>query len=91
MRLFPKQRSPGRLGLPSAAKRSFRLTTERDPQGKDFASLFAARAYADRELAFGEAFVITHLPRGGTWHGRAGIEGEAFELPTASLEAATYH
>jgi hypothetical protein len=91
VRLFPKQRSPGRLGLPSVAKRPFRLTTERDPQGKDFPSFTAARNYADCELAFGEAFVITHTPRGGTWHGQAGMRGEAFELPAASLEQTTYH
>jgi hypothetical protein len=91
VRSFPRQRSPGRLGLSSIAQRPFRLTTEGDPQGKDFPSFWAARNHADCELPFGEAFVITHTPRGGTWRGQAGIKGEAFELPAASLEQTTYH
>jgi hypothetical protein len=91
VRLLLKQRSPGRLGLPSVAKRPFRLTTERDPQGKNFPSFAAARSYADCELPFGEAFVITHLPRGGAWHGRAGFEGEIFELPVEDIKTSTYH
>jgi hypothetical protein len=57
----------------------------------DFPSFRAARNYADGALAFGEAFVITHTPRGGMWRGRAGRKGEAFELPVASLEPAIYH
>jgi hypothetical protein len=73
------------------SQRPFRLTTRADTQGKDFPSFSAARSYADRELSFGEAFVITHTPRGGAWHGQAGIEGEAFELPITNRFSATYH
>jgi hypothetical protein len=89
--LFPKQRSRERLGLSSIGQRPFRLTTRANPQGKDFPSFAAARDYADCELPFGEAFVITHTPRGGLWHGQAGMEGEVFELPASSLEPAWYH
>ncbi len=78
------------LGSP-VASRPFRLTTSANPQGKDFPSFRAARNYADCELAFGEAFVITHTPRGGTWLGQARIRGDLFELPVAGLEQMTYH
>jgi hypothetical protein len=88
---FPKQRSSVRLGGRRGAGRPFRLTTNANPEGMDFPSFTAARNHADCELAFGEAFVITHTPRGGMWHGQAGIMGEAFELPAASLEQPTYH
>jgi hypothetical protein len=88
---FPKQRSSVRSGVRWGAGRPFRLTTNANPEGKEFPSFWAARNYADGELAFGEAFVIIHTPRGGMWHGQAGIKGEAFELPAASLEQPTYH
>jgi hypothetical protein len=61
----------------------FRLTTNSDSHGAEFHSFQAARRYADCELAFGKEFVITHTPRGGTWHGRAGMPGEQFQLPAS--------
>jgi hypothetical protein len=80
-----------RLGGRRGAGRPFRLTTNANPDGKDFPSFRAARNHADCELAFGEPFMITHTPRGGSWRGQAGIRGEAFELPAASLEQTTDH
>ena len=52
-------------------------------QGEDFPSFAAARSYADRDLSFGRAFVITHTPRGGRWRGHAGVPGETFEFAIA--------
>jgi hypothetical protein len=72
------------LGTP-ALQRPFRLTTKTNPQGTDFPSFHAARSCADRELSFGEAFAITHTPRGGVWYGQAGIDGETFDCRSRTV------